>query len=97
VPRSFGGGAGPLVDLESLLDATTLELLRDLVGLGGLVSFGTSRDGGALSCHVRCGEVRERDWFRLDDELHVWLSEGVEALRALVSQGPSNVRTLRGP
>lgn len=96
MPRSFGGGPKSQVDLECLLDATTLELVRELVGLGALVSFGTSRDGGALSVHVRCGEIREREWFRLDVELHEWLGEGVDAVHKSVGGGPSNVKALRG-
>lgn len=95
MPRSFGGGPKSLVDLESLLDATSLELLRELVGLGALVSFGTSRDGGALSVHVRAGDIREREWFRVDVELHEWLQEGVEALRGDAGSGPSNVKALK--
>lgn len=95
MPRSFGGGPKSQVDLECLLDATTLELVRDLVGLGALVSIGTSRDGGALSVHVRSGEIREREWFRVDVELHDWLSEGVEAVQRFVGAGPSNVKPLR--
>lgn len=84
-----------MVDLESLLDATSLELLRELVGLGALVSLGTSRDGGALSVHVRSGDVREREWFRVDVELHEWLREGVEALSPEPPPGPSNVKALK--
>lgn len=95
MPRSFGGGPKSLVDLECVLDSTTLELLRDLVGLGSLVSFGLSRDGGALSVHVRNGEIREREWFRVDVELHDWLREGVDAIHGAVASGPSNVRPVR--
>lgn len=84
------------VDLASLLDATSMEHLIDLVALGALVSFGTSKDGGALSVHVRCGDVKNREWFRSDEELHDWLSEGVTALREVESRGPSNVKPLRG-
>ena len=88
--RSFGGGPKSQVDLECLLDATTLELVRELVGLGALVSIGSSRDGGALSVHVRSGEIREREWFRTDVELHDWLSEGVAAVHAALGGGPSS-------
>jgi len=95
VPRTFGGGPKSEVDLECLLDATTLELVRDLVGLGALVSIGTSRDRGALSVHVRCGEIREREWFRVDAELHEWLREGLEAVHGAVVGGPSNVKAIR--
>lgn len=96
MPRKFGGGNGPAVDLESLLDGSTLEALRDLVGLGALVSFGTSRDGGALSVHVRAGDIREREWFRLDEDLHEWLWDAVAVVRGEGGLGPSHVRPLRG-
>jgi len=96
VPRKFGGGPEQFVDLESLLDSTTLELLRELVRAGALVSFGTSRDGGALSVLVRAGDIRERDWFRSDEELHDWLDDGLTTIRAASSSGPSNVKPLRG-
>lgn len=84
------------VDLACLLDATTTELLIELVACGALVSFGTSKDGGALSVHVRCGDVKNREWFRTDDELHEWLRDGVIALGGSSSEGPSNVKPLRG-
>lgn len=95
--RSFGGGPKSLVDVEALLDATTMELLGELVRAGALVSIGTSRDGGALSVHVRCGEVRDREWFRVDLELHEWLREGVAVVTGAPSDGPSNVKALRTP
>ncbi len=84
------------VNLDSLLDATTSEYLVSLIGLGALVSFGTSKDGGALSVHVRCGDVRNREWFRDAEELHDWLREGEQELTRIVAGGPSNVKPLRG-
>lgn len=96
MPGWNGKSSGGLVDLASLLDATTTELLQELVALGALVSFGTSKDGGALSVHVRCGDVKNREWFRVDEELHEWLRDGCIALRVGGSEGPSNVKPLRG-
>lgn len=96
MPAWDGSSAGGRVDLACLLDATTTEHLIDLVALGALVSFGTSKDGGALSVHVRCGDVKNREWFRVDTELHDWLSDGVELLRRTEGGGPSNVKPIRG-
>lgn len=96
MPGWNGKSSSGLVDLASLLDATTSELLQELVALGALVSFGTSKDGGALSVHVRCGDVKNREWFRSDEELHEWLRDGCIALGGGGSEGPSNVKPLRG-
>jgi len=90
VPRKFGRGNTEFVDVDALLDATTTELVRELVRLGALVSFGTSRDGGALSVHVRSGEIRDRDWFRSDEELHDWLDSAVELIRGAVTLPPTS-------
>lgn len=96
MPSWNGSQSSARVDLACLLDATTSELLIDLLASGALVSFGTSRDGGALSVHVRCGEVKNREWFRNDDELHTWLRDAVVFLATPESEGPSNVKALRG-
>jgi len=96
MPGWNGQSSSGHVDLASLLDATTSELLQELVALGALVSFGTSKDGGALSVHVRCGDVKNREWFRVDEELHTWLRDGVIALNPPEAGGPSNVKPLRG-
>lgn len=95
MPAWDGSSTGGRVDLASLLDATTTEHLQALVALGALVSFGTSRDGGSLSVHVRCGEVKNREWFRIDTELHDWLAAGVAALDPQPPSAPSNGKRLR--
>lgn len=82
-------GAGEC-DLDSLLDATTLEHLRDLVGLGILVSFGRSRDGAAVAVTLYNDGAKRREWFRHDEELHEFLKEAVAAL------GPSGVKPAAG-
>lgn len=92
----WDGSSPQAVDVENLLDATTLEYLQLLVASGALVSIGTSRDGGALSVHVKAGDVKNRDWFRSDEDLHEWLAEGCRALSIARSEGPSNVKALRG-
>lgn len=92
---AWNGKQGALVDVGALLDATTVEWVQELIELGALISFGTSRDGGALSVHVRLGEIKNREWFRDAEELHDWLQDGVAACRQVVAAGPSNVKALR--
>lgn len=84
------------VDVGELLDATTMEWIQELVEMGALVSLGTSRDGGALSVHVKTADVKNREWFRDAEELHEWLKTGVQVVREVLPQGPSNVKPLRG-
>jgi len=93
---SWENREAPIVDVENLLDATTMELLREYMLIGALVSFGTSKDGGALSVHVKCGDTKNREWFRDDEHLHDWLSAGLELLSGDGTEGPSNVKAFRG-
>lgn len=92
----WDGSSQAAVNVGDLLDATTLEYLQLLVGAGALVSIGTSKDGGALSVHIKLGDVKNREWFRYDDELHDWLADGCQALSVVRTEGPSNVQRLRG-
>ena len=71
-----------------VLDATFLELLVELVELGALISVGASRDRGALSVTITVGGEWDREWFRSDEELHLWLKEAVVVVRAM-AQDPS--------
>lgn len=91
----WDGSSQSSVDLADLLDATTMEALIELVGRGALVSFGTSKDGGALSVHVRAGDIRNREWFRDSEELHEWLWAGLRVVDPAAPGGPSNVQALR--
>lgn len=91
----WNGKSKELVDVGALLSATTVEWLQELIEMGALVSLGTSRDGGALSCHVRCGDIKNREWFREAEDLEGWLKDGVEAVRQAVASAPSNVKGLR--
>lgn len=92
----WDGKQSARVDVGAMLTATTVEWIQDLVELGALVSLGTSKDGGALSVHVRCGDLKNREWFRLPEELEEWLHDGVVLLRSTEAPGPSNVKPLRG-
>lgn len=91
----WDGSSANAVDIVNVLDATTLELLHVFVKRGALISIGTSKDGGALSVHVKAGDVKNREWFRTDEELHDWLKAGLQSLGWDSSEGPSNVQQLR--
>lgn len=93
---AWDGKDKQLVDVCLLLDIHTVEYIQELVSMGALVSLGTSRDRGALSVHVRLGDIKNREWFRIPEELHDWLSDGVKACEEAGASGPSNVKPLRG-
>lgn len=92
---TWNGDQKAAANIPVLLNERVLQYLVELVELGALVSFGTSRDQGALSVHVRLGDVKNREWFRTPEELEDWLSEGVKVCEAHASKGPSNVKPMR--
>jgi len=89
------GKGGQPVDLEECLDGTTLELLRELVGLNALVSLGCSRDLGALHVTVTVGGEWDDLWTRSFDELHEWLKEAVAVVGATPKPDPNDSRARR--
>lgn len=91
-----GGRSASVVDVRTLLDATFTELLGDLVGAGVLVSVGTTRDSGALSCTVTQGGRYRREFVRTDEELHLFMKEAVEALVTDVVP-PTSTRARKRP
>lgn len=93
---NWEGDQAQFVDLEEVLDATTLEVIRDLVQAGALVSLGTSKDGGSLSVHIKAGDIKNREWFRHSEELHDWLRRGLVVVVGDLPSSPSNVRGIRG-
>lgn len=79
-----GGGAGSRVDVPALLDSDAAGGLAELVNLGALVSLGTTRDGGALGVTVTVDGRWRREYFRDSEELVMWISEALPAVRAAV-------------
>lgn len=77
-----------------VLDATFLELLVELVELGALISVGASRDKGAVKVTVTVGGEWDAEWFRTDEELHLWLKQAVLVVQALEIP-PSNASRRR--
>jgi len=91
-----GGRSAGVVDLSALLDATFTELLRDLVGIGVLVSIGRSRDAGALSITVTSGGRWRREWLRTDEDVHDFLKEAITALGDEPPAAPTVLKPRRG-
>jgi len=83
-----GGGNGSPVDVRAMLDAEAAALLFDMVGLGALVSLGTTSDGGALGVTVTVDGRWRRAYVRHPDELAQFVSEAYPAVRALL-EGPT--------
>jgi hypothetical protein len=83
------------VDLEEVLDATMLELLREVVSAGALVSIGASRDMGALSVTVTMNGEWDREWFRTAEELHEWLKEAAVVVRDMTPSPSTGSRRRR--
>lgn len=83
-----GGGSGALVDVSQVLSAGPLDAVVGIVGAGALVSFGLSRDGGALAVTVTVDGRWRREWFREGDDLDAWLEGARRAVDALVGSPP---------
>lgn len=79
-----GGSGGARVDVPALLDGPCGDGVATLVATGALVSLGITRDGGALGVTVTVDGRWRRDYFRDSEELLMWLSEAVPAVRAAV-------------
>lgn len=83
-----GGGNGSPVDVRALLDAECTSVLWDIVGLGALVSLGTTADGGALGVTVTVDGRWRRVYVRDTDDLAAYVSEAFPAVEAALG-GPS--------
>lgn len=86
-----GGGSGRAVDVAALLDGSGVaEALAEIVGLGALLSLGTTSDGGALGVTVTVDGRWRREYFRDVDELQGWLAEALPAVRAALEAPPAS-------
>ncbi len=80
-----GGGNGSPVDVAKLLDAEATGVLWDMVGMGALVSLGTTSDGGALGVTVTVDGRWRRTYVRDAEDLASFVSEALPAVRAATS------------
>jgi hypothetical protein len=90
------GKGGAAVKVAEVVSPSVVELLCEIVTLGAMVSFGTSKDGGALSVTVTWSGEWDREWFRLEEELVEWLREAVVIVSELASE-PSPGKRARKP
>lgn len=73
-------GSGSPVDVTKLMDSGVPSLLWRIVEAGGLVSVGTTSDGGALGVTVTLDGRWRREYFRESDEATDWLLRAAEAV-----------------
>lgn len=78
------GGSGKAVDVAAIFDGPCFEALTAVVQLGALVSLGTTSDGGALGVTVTVDGRWKREYVRQAEDLELWLSEALPAVRAAV-------------
>lgn len=77
-----GGGNGSPVDVAALLDHEAWGAVLEMVGLGALVSLGTTSDGGALGITVTVDGRWRRTFVRDSDDLANFVSEAMPSVRA---------------
>jgi hypothetical protein len=77
-----GGGSGAPVDVPALLDSEATGVLYEMVGLGALVSMGTTSDGGTLGITVTVDGRWRRSYVRNAEDLAAFVSEALPAVRA---------------
>jgi hypothetical protein len=77
-----GGDHSVEVSAARLLDTGAFNLVTCILDLGALVSFGKSRDGGALGVTVTHNGRWRREWFRDLADLGAWLSAAAAAVES---------------
>src|ERR1700751_4950846 len=73
------GSRGP-VDVAAFMDSDITRPVGQLIGVGCLVSFGTTRDGGAVSISVTHDGERARSYFTDSRDAIDWLEHGCRAV-----------------
>lgn len=77
-------GRGAPVDIPALFDSKAAERVWEIVAIGGLVSIGTTRDGGACGVTVTADGKWRREYFRDTADLCDWLGDATEAVRRVL-------------
>jgi len=79
----LGKGSTPrTIDSGAFMDSDVPKCAAAVLDLGCLVSFGTTRDGGAVSITVTHEGDWDREYFRTSDEAADWLRGAADILRA---------------
>lgn len=94
------GGTGSPADVSAMLDSRVPTLLAACVGMGALVSLGTTSDGGALGVTVTLDGKWRREYFRETEALEEWLTAAATAIGESggslpASSGPRQRRSTR--
>lgn len=87
------GGSGSPADVAALFDSAVPQLAARIITAGALCSFGTTSDGGAVSCTVTMDGRWKRAYFRNSEEAIDWMTGAAEAVeheseRPPASSGP---------
>lgn len=86
----FTDGAGKsIVDVPAFFDSDIYRPVAELVSMGVLVSFGSTRDRGAISVSVTTDGRRRREYFRDSAEATDFLRLAVAAVRGTGSGNPA--------
>jgi hypothetical protein len=81
----LGNGSRPsVVDARAFFDSAIPERIAVIVGMGCLVSIGTTRDRGAISIRVTFDGESDREYFRDPADATDWL-DGIG--RSLIGAG----------
>jgi hypothetical protein len=79
----LGDRRGPaIVDLASFFDSEITPAVVGLMGLGCLVSLGTTRDRGAVSVTITLDGDWDREYFRASEDCVEWLCRATQLLSA---------------
>lgn len=73
-------GTGSRLDLRAFFDSDVLQRLVDLLELGALISFGLTRDSGAIGLAVFDDGRRRREYFRDSHDAVEWLGRAQHAI-----------------
>ena len=87
-------GRGTPVDVPALFDSKANDLVWEIVQIGGLVSIGTTRDGGACGVTVTADGKWRREYFRETSDLVSWLGDATDAVRRVLGTPDSPLKAV---
>jgi len=79
----FLGAAANVADWGSASPGAVLEVIVAMSSVGGAVTFGLSRDGGAYMLTFLLDGSRKTDWLPGDGLLDAWLENAAYLIRTL--------------
>lgn len=90
------GKSGVQMSFPEVMTASVFELLVELVEMGALVSFGTSRDRAAVKITVTVAGEWDFEWCRTEDELVDWMKEAVRVVGEIETPPSTTSRRRKG-